>query len=271
MDHIDPICIFDSSQYTGTPDSEPCEKTLDVPAVISALDALYSEGRESEAQTFLEAKLDEARSMGDWRGELSMLSELLGQYRRSMSEEKGLSCIRDALKLIREHHMGETVSGATVMLNAATTLKCFGRAEESIPIFCHVSRVYSNRLDPSDYRFPGLYNNMALSYADVGDIDSAERFFDLALKLISAIPNSGNDMAVSYCNMAEMYAKANLEDERIEACMEMAWECLNDPALPRDGYHAFTISKCAPSFDYFGYFFYAKELKERADSIYAGT
>ena len=49
--------------------------------------------------------------------------------------------------------------------------------------------------------------------------------------------------------------------------MEAAWENLNTPALPRDGYHAFTISKCFPSFDHFGYFLWAKELKERAERI----
>lgn len=271
MDHIENCCIFDSSQYTGSPDSAPCEKSIDVPGIIRALDELYARGREDEAQCFLEEKLSEARSTGDWRGELSMLSELLGQYRRSMNEGKALQSINDALALIRAHHMGETISGATVMLNAATTLKCFGHAQQSIPIFCHVSRVYSNSLDPSDYRFPGLYNNMALSYADTGDIAAAERFFKLALKLIAPIPNSGNDMAVTYCNMAEMYAKLDLEDEKIYQCMEKAWDCLNMPQLPRDGYHAFTISKCAPSFDYFGYFLYAKELKERAEMIYAGN
>ena len=271
MDHIEACCIFDATQYTGTPDAEPCAQSIDVPKIIKGLDALYAEGREAEAQSYLEKHLIEARSIGDWRGELSMLSELLGQYRRSMNREKGIATVNAAMALIKEHRMANTLSGATVMLNAATTMKCFGHAEKSIPVFCHVSRVYSNSLDPADYRFPGLYNNMALSYADVGDIPAAERYFKLALKLIAALPKAHNDMAVTYCNMAEMYAKADLEDERIYDCMEKAWDCLNDSALPRDGYHAFTISKCAPSFDYFGYFLYSKELKERAESIYAGT
>ena len=271
MDHIENCCIFDASQYTGVPDSAPCAETIDTPEVIRGLDALYAQGRESEAQSYLESWLVKARSIGDWRGELSMLSELLGQYRRSMDEAKGIATVNQALELIRAHHMSETLSGATVMLNAATTMKCFGRAKESIPVFSHVSRVYSAKLDPRDYRFAGLYNNMALSYADVEDYASAERFFNLALKLISAIPNSGNDMAVTYCNMAEMYAKADLEDERINDCMEKAWDCLNEPGLTRDGYHAFTISKCAASFDYFGYFLYSRELKERAKNIYEGT
>ena len=173
MDHIEPCCIFDASQYTGHPDTEPCEKTIDVPQIIKDLDALYAQGRENEAQGFLEAQLHEARAIGDWRGKLSMLSELLGQYRRSMDEAKGIGTVNEALELIRAHRMAETLSGATVMLNAATTMKCFGRARESIPLFCHVSRIYSSKLDPADYRFPGLYNNMALSYADSGAIASA--------------------------------------------------------------------------------------------------
>ena len=42
MDHIDPICPFDASQYTGTPDAEPCERSLPVRERIAKLDALYT-------------------------------------------------------------------------------------------------------------------------------------------------------------------------------------------------------------------------------------
>ena len=200
-----------------------------------------------------------------------MLSELLGYHRRDGNREKAMAAVNGALDLIREHRMGSTVSGATVLLNAATTLKCFGRAAESLPIFEHVSRVYANHLDPTDYRFGGLYNNMALSYADVGRFDRAEQTFRLALGVIARCPNPDNEMAVTWCNLAELYDRQDPEDPRIETCMEKAWEHLNAPSLPRDGYHAFTISKCAPSFDYFGYFLYSKELKERAEKIYAGS
>ena len=112
---------------------------------------------------------------------------------------------------------------------------------------------------------------MALSYDEAGDLASAERFFKLALKIIEKTEQPGNDSAVTWCNMAEMYARRDPEDPRIETCMEKAWECLSDPALPHDGYHAFTISKCAPCFDYFGYFLYAKQLRERTAKIYAGS
>ena len=41
-------CCFDASEYTGVPDTEPCARTIDVPAAIRALDALYAASRESE-------------------------------------------------------------------------------------------------------------------------------------------------------------------------------------------------------------------------------
>ena len=271
MDHIDPICPFDTSQYTGTPDAEPCARTIPVPERIARLDALYNAGREAEAGQLLERSRAEARELGDWRGELAMLSELMGHYRRGMEREKGLQAVADGLTLIREHRMGATVSGATVMLNAATTMKCFGRAGDSLPVFRHVARVYADNLAPEDYRFAGLYNNMALSFADVGDFANAERHFRLAMRVIERCPHPENELAVTLCNLAELYDKQNSEDERVFACMERAWEKLNAPTLPRDGYHAFTVSKCLPTFDYFGYFLYAQELRERVKSIYEGT
>ncbi len=271
MDHNEFCCVFDTSQYTGAPDTAPCPNALSVPLLIQEVDELCGEGREQEARELLESSLADARSHSDWRSELTVLSELLGQYRRTGEADKGLRTVGEALELTRVHHMGRTVSGATVLLNAATTLKAFVHAAESIPIFVHVARVYADNLDPGDYRFAGLYNNMALSYDETGDVPNAERCFKLALAILERIGGQENDSAVTWCNLAEMYGRRDLEDERIGDCLEKAWECLNAPGLKRDGYHAFTISKCAPTFDYYGYFLYANELRKRSEEIYAGT
>ena len=254
MDHIDPICPFDASQYTGTPDAEPCGRSLPVRERIAKLDALYNAGKEHEAGLLLERS-----------------SELMGHCRRGMEEEKGLQAVADGLAILREHRMGGTVSGATVMLNAATTMKCFGRAADSLPVFRHVARVYADNLAPEDYRFAGLYNNMALSYEDVGDYAAAERHFKLAMQAIGRCPHPENELAVTFCNLAELYDKQDPEDPRCAECMERAWENLNAEGLPRDGYHAFTVSKCIPSFDYFGFFLYAAQLRERVKEIYERT
>ena len=63
---MEPVCCFDAREYTGVPDTRPCPRALDVPAVIKALDALYENGRESEAERFLEGKREEAALAGDY-------------------------------------------------------------------------------------------------------------------------------------------------------------------------------------------------------------
>ena len=264
-------CCFDTSEYTALPDTEPCARTLNVPAIIRGLDALYAESREAEAQSYLEGWLEKAREAGDWRAELSLTSELLGQYRRSMDARKALAAVDDALALVKAHGMGRTVSGATVLLNAATTLSCFGQAADSLPIFRHVSRVYADSLDPGDYRFAGLFNNMAQSHAALGEIGEAEALLRAAVRIMEKLPGGGCEIAVSWCSLAEMLDAADPEDPRIAACLEDAWAALDDGALPRDGYYAFMAAKCLPVFDRLGFFLYAKELKERIDAIHART
>ena len=66
--------------------------------------------------------------------------------------------------------------------------------------------------------------------------------------------------------MAQLYEDT---DEEIENLLEKAYEKLNDPQPPRDGYYAFVCRKCAPTFDYYGHFAIKEELNKRADEIYA--
>jgi len=269
-DPIEPCCPFDTSAYSGTPDTRPCEKTVDIPRIIAELDGIYARGEEQKALAHLELWRDRARECGDWRGELALQSELMGYHRRDNDREGAFAAIDRGLELIREHRMAQTVSGATVQLNAATTMKAFGLAAESLELFREVLRVYSNRLDAADYRFGGLYNNMALSYADTGEYETAEQFYFRALNVIKQCAQPENELAVTWCNLAELYSLLGSE-EKLEKALDTAWELLNSPKLIHDGYHAFTILKCAPTFDRFGFFVYSVKLKERAARIYEGT
>ena len=45
----------------------------------------------------------------------------------------------------------------------------------------------------------------------------------------------------------------------------MAWELLNKKSTVRDDYYRFVCEKCAPTFAYYGYFVYEKELIKRAN------
>lgn len=267
---MDRKCCFDASQYTGFPDTLPCPTAVDIPNVIAELDALLNRNDLIGGAKLLDLLVSRACEAGDWRTELTLQSELMGLHRRTGDKKAAENAVERGLELIRLHRMGGTVSGATVMLNAATTMKFLGSSAEALPIFRHVSRVYSEHLDAHDYRLAGLYNNMALAYQDTGDYESAEKHFFKALSIIRFCNAPENDTAVTWCNLAELYELTG-DSAKVEDAIDRAYEYLTVPEVENDGYHAFTLSKCIPTFGRLGFFVYTGELKKRLEACHEGT
>ena len=249
---------------------------MDVKQFVETLDGYLKAERLEEAGRYLEESFERAKDEGDWRTQITILNEMMGFYRSVGESEPGLASVYEGFRLIGEHGMQETVTAGTTWVNGATTLKAFGNAREALPYYESAFRVYGQLLDPSDYRFAGLLNNMALTYVDLGEFDKAEAYYEKAMQIIGGLPDGGMEMAVTYVNLACLWdergkAAGRPFDERIDECLDKAWEYLDDPRAKRDSYYAFTCRKCAGTFGYFGRFRIKKELEERADRIYAGA
>ena len=112
--------------------------------------------------------------------------------------------------------------------------------------------------------------NMALACADLARYDEAEELYHKALDTMRRIPGSELEQAVTLLNLADLQ---HMQDEEADVfpLLEEAEALLKTEDLPRDGYYAFVCRTCAPGFDYYGWFMTAKELREAAEKIYAGT
>ncbi len=256
-DYLEPCCPLSNPNDT--------RERIDVRRVMIRLDEFFAKNDLVGAGEHLCYWLDEAVSLGDCSGELSLLNELTGYYRKTLDCERALAVIDRALDLVDRLEQGSTASGATILLNCATTLKTFGQAERALPLYARAEQVYAATLDKNDPRFAALYNNRALSYADVGRLDEAEMSYFSALEVLE---KSGLDAAVTYVNLAELYAICGREAE-ISECMFKALDILLDEKIPHDGHYAFVLEKCAPAFRCFGYTEVADELKHTAEDIYA--
>ena len=256
---------------TDPEDRQANAERIPIRHVIDKLDRTLARGDYDEGMRLLDYWLREARSLGDEDGELSVLSEIMGLSRRVNDREKGLAAIQRGLELLEKSGLTDTVSGATILLNAATTRKHFGDAAGAIPLYRRAEQVYSARLSPDDERFGGLYNNYALSLADVGERDQAETYFNRALSVMEKKGAEGKTgVAVTCVNLADFFEAGDDpdKDEKINAALERAWAALDDPATPRDGEYAFVASKCAPAFSFYGWFFAASELEKRMREIH---
>ena len=82
------------------------------------------------------------------------------------------------------------------------------------------------------------------------------------------------DAAITYLNLADLYFKKLGEvdsAELIEENLDKAEKIFDDENVVRDGYYAYVCEKCAPTYEYYGWFVIAKKLNDLADKIYDRT
>ena len=243
--------------------------------------------------------LAEAELGHDLQGQLMLRNELVGHYRKTAQREKAMESAGKALELLAELGMEESISAGTTYVNIATACNAFGEYGRSLELFEKARAVYegSNFVEPR--LLGGLYNNMALTCAALSKYDEALDLYEKAIAVMAKVPDGELEQAITFLNMADaVEAGTGMEEgeSRIYGLVERAEELLDSkgrellrnpdgeasilepPGALRDlsaeerariGYYAFVCEKCAPVFEYYGYFMAANELREMAEKIYA--
>ncbi len=270
FDYAEPACPLCGGKDFYNPNKGGPQGSIPISRIIDKVDGLLDKNDYAQAGRLLVSWRDEAIALQDKRGELSMESELVGYYRKQNDRERGLASVERALSLIEELSQGELASGATIFINCATAYKAFGLTEKALPLYRRAEQVYRKHLSPEDERLGGLYNNMALALVDLSRYDEAEEAYRASLGVMAHAPQGEAECAITYVNLAHMYETWGKRDQ-IEGCMRMAYALLQSDTLPHNGYYAFVLEKCAPSFGYFGDVAAYEQLKQEAERIYEGT
>lgn len=267
FDFKEPSCALCGGKEFYNPDKNAPSGRIPIKRIIDKLDGFFNKNDMENAGKLLEYWQGEAISLNDAEGELEIDSELIGYYRKTAQKEKGLAVSERALELIDRLGLGEKVSAATIILNAATTFKSFGRARDALPLYDKVFSVYTRNLGQSDPLFGGFYNNKALALVDIKNYNEAEKCYRNALEITKKISPANPDIAVTFVNMAHMYDQMG-EKNKITDCLFEAFAVLNREDAEKNGYYAYVCSKCAPSFAFYGYNVIEKQLLGRAKEIY---
>lgn len=266
-DYTDPQCPFCTDQYQ----KEPPVRSVPIGRILTKLDESLGRNDYAEAERLLLYWVREAELGYDLRGEFQLRNEMMGLYRKLGDRDAAMENADRALSLAERAGLTGTVAAATALINAATVRKAFGMAHEAISLFDRAREIYERELPPDDPRLAGLYNNMGLALTDVRSFAEARDCYNRAIAILSASGGNEPETAITCLNLANLEeAEAGLENgaEAIEAELTRARELLETPELPHNGNYAFVCEKCAPTFEYYGHFAYARELTERAKSIY---
>lgn len=180
---------------------------MDIQAVLNEYDGFYARNNPEGAYAFICGKIAEAREAGAWQHELTMLNEVIGYSRKHLMTEEGNAYIARADEIIAAHGMENDVAAATTWLNSATCQRAFGNPERSLVYFAKTEEVYRQKMEPFDYRYASLYNNMALVYSDIGDYARAEELSQKAVGIMLTDPDSAAELAATYVSLAVNAAK----------------------------------------------------------------
>ncbi|MBQ9276062.1 MAG: hypothetical protein IJ226_00530, partial [Clostridia bacterium] len=108
---------------------------IDVARFISRLDACFDKNDMKGAKSLIEYWEKEARDAGDERGLLTVLNEAVGYYRRTQKKGMAIAAMEESLALLKKTGLDDTLSGATIFINAATTMSFFGKEEEGLELY----------------------------------------------------------------------------------------------------------------------------------------
>ncbi len=249
------------------------ENNLKVPIirVIGKLDEFFAHNDLEGAAELLEYWCREAQNIGDSRGRLEILNEQIGLYRRTFSRDKALDAVNSALQVIEELSLQSNLSSGTIYINIATTLKAFGKCLEAMPYYEKAEQIYSLYSNVPTFQKAALNNNKASALSELGRFNDAEKCYLTAIELLSNDSAYYGEIAVSYVNLAHLYEDMARLDSDIFDAMNKAWEYLTKPDITRDGNYAFVCTKCAPSFEYFGFSDREQYLTSEAKRIYEGS
>ncbi|MBO4573103.1 MAG: tetratricopeptide repeat protein [Clostridia bacterium] len=258
-------------EYTN--DCKNCSKEpagrINVSRFISALDECFSKNDLAMAGKLIDVWAEEAKALDDERGLLSVYNEGLGYYRRTGDEEKAMATVEAVDELIKSVGIADKVSGATIYVNLATTLKAFGRVERALKYYSLAENVYLANDMQSSFEYSALLNNRASAFGDLKKYDDAELNLLIATEILKEDGTHDAEVAVGLINLAHcVYDRNENDTDRVEKLLDEAWDYLNSSRCPRDAGYAFIISKCAPSLRYFNRVDEAEALEAVAAVIY---
>ncbi len=261
---------YDSSVFS-MPSGNRNNSSIPIQRVVEKLEDYMSRRDYDSARRHLLYWKEEAKQMGDLRGLLSVCNELIGHYRKVNMQEEAFALSQEALELLESLDLTSALTAGTTYINIATAQSSFGEYTKALDLFEKARAVYESHPDTSPRLLGGLYNNMGIALTAAGRYEPALELFQKALFQMDQVPAGALEQAVTLLNMADLIAaRDGMEagEKEIYSLLDRAYDFLVLPEIPRDGYYAFVCEKCAPSFEYYGYFAAAQELRDCASQIY---
>ena len=263
-DYLEPNCLL-CEKPVGT--KKQIER-IPQQRISEKVDELMGRKQYKAAEDLLKYWVGEATQNGDDQGLFMVYNEMMGYYRKVGKKEEAYDVVEKAMGMLKDLGYTDSVSGATCYVNAATVYTVFEDYERALGLFRKAGVIYEKNPLHNEYKLASLYNNSATALTPLGRYAEAEENYQKAIEVLQTIENGELEIATSYLNRIDiLLSQGKTNDPRIEEFLEKAQEYLDKENVERDSYYSYVADKCVGIYDYFGWFRYANELRERIKEI----
>lgn len=231
--------------------------------IFEQLDSLFEQNKLEQVEPFLLSCLEQAKEEREFGIYISVGNELIGFYRSTSQFEKAFAISEDVLLLLEELQLEETEHFATTLLNAATAYRAAGRYEDALRDYTRALKIYENTLQPEDYRFAGLYNNISLLLEKLNENEKAAAFLERAISIVEKQADSRMELATSKTNLALIYFKLK-ENEKAEALLEEAIRIFQENGENTDPHYSAALAGMGEAYFHMGRLQKALEYYEQS-------
>lgn len=191
------------------------------------LDQCYTNGDADQIERFLleaEAQYRE-NTAGAAEIGIAVYNELGSLYRGISRYDASISSFQHARELVEQEIGADSVQYATVLNNMAGTCRLMGHFDDALKLFHMAEEIYAHAGEEQSYAYASVLNNMSLVYRELEDLQPAIDYLEKALTIIRTMPNTEQEIAITYNNLAAMYRLAN-DTEKAKQCVDLAIEFL---------------------------------------------
>jgi len=205
---------------------------MNIENILRKYDEMLAQGQMQAAVGYLEEEAAKCVEEGENTSAITIFNELEGFWRVAGEKEKSYTAAEAALALIATCKMEGSIGHATTLLNYATAKTAFGEAKEALELYDRVEKIYDWQLPEDDYRYAGLYNNMAQSLLRVNDVKSAGEYFAKSLEMLKKMQDVESETATCHANLAIcLMAQKKLDEagENLKKSEKLFAELPGDP------------------------------------------
>lgn len=226
------------------------------------LDQCYTKGDVDQVERFLlEAEAQYRKNTaGAAQIGIAVYNELGSLYRGISRYDASISSFQHARQLVEKEIGTDSVQYATVLNNMAGTCRLMGHFDDALRLFHMAEQIYARAGEEQSYAYASVLNNMSLVYRELEDLQPAIDYLEKALTIIWAMPNTQQEIAITYNNLAAMYRQAGNTAKAMQ-CVDLAMQYFDQCCEQENVHYAAGLNSLAG-------LLYAERDDERALELY---